>query len=205
MTVPTASGSRSSPARWRLPRGRGSGLPYLVFLQGGPGSGAPRPESAKAPSWLERALEEYRVVMLDQRGTGRSTPVDHRTLARRGDAAAQAAYLRHFRADAIVRDAEWVRRELVGSAPWTVLGQSYGGFCAVTYLSFAPEGLSRCSSRAGSRRSTGRRRTSTAPPSRACANADRRRRAVSRGRGAPGARSPTGSRASDVRSSRVTG
>jgi pimeloyl-ACP methyl ester carboxylesterase len=116
-------------------------LPYLVFLQGGPGSRAPRPESAQAPTWLERALEEYRVVMLDQRGTGRSTPVDQRTLARCGDAAAQAAYLRHFRADAIVQDAEWVRRELVGSAPWTVLGQSYGGFCAVTYLSFAPEGL----------------------------------------------------------------
>jgi pimeloyl-ACP methyl ester carboxylesterase len=116
-------------------------LPYLVFLQGGPGAGAPRPESAMVPTWLERALQEYRVVMLDQRGTGRSTPVDHRTLARRGNPVAQAAYLRHFRADAIVRDAEWLRRELVGTAPWTILGQSYGGFCAVTYLSLAPEGL----------------------------------------------------------------
>ena len=31
---------------------------------------------------------------------------------------------------------------LTGGAPWTVLGQSFGGFCAVTYLSPAPEGLS---------------------------------------------------------------
>jgi pimeloyl-ACP methyl ester carboxylesterase len=47
----------------------------------------------------------------------------------------------HFRADAIVRDAECIRRALVGDAPWSVLGQSYGGFCAVTYLSLYPEGL----------------------------------------------------------------
>ena len=26
------------------------------------------------PIWLERALKDYRVLMLDQRGTGRSTP-----------------------------------------------------------------------------------------------------------------------------------
>src|ERR1700728_2653745 len=28
-----------------------------------------------------------------------------------------------------------------GRAPWTVLGQSYGGFCTVTYLSYAPHGI----------------------------------------------------------------
>jgi pimeloyl-ACP methyl ester carboxylesterase len=52
----------------------------------------------------------------------------------------QAAYLAHFRADAIVRDAEWIRREL-GVERWSVLGQSFGGFCVTTYLSIAPEGL----------------------------------------------------------------
>ena len=45
-----------------------------------------------------------------------------------------------FRADAIVADAEFIRHEL-GSAPWSVLGQSFGGFCTVTYLSKAPEGM----------------------------------------------------------------
>jgi pimeloyl-ACP methyl ester carboxylesterase len=29
----------------------------------------------------------------------------------------------------------------LGDKPWSVLGQSYGGFCIATYLSFAPEGL----------------------------------------------------------------
>ena len=64
------------------------------------------------------------------------------TLARRGDARAQADYLMHFRADSIVRDAEIIRRQLVGERePWSVLGQSYGGFCAVHYLSAHPHGL----------------------------------------------------------------
>jgi hypothetical protein len=38
-------------------------------------------------------------------------------------------------------DAELIRRQLTGGAPWSVLGQSFGGFCTVTYLSFAPHGL----------------------------------------------------------------
>ncbi len=38
-------------------------------------------------------------------------------------------------------DAELIRRQLTGGEPWSVLGQSFGGFCAVTYLSRSPEGL----------------------------------------------------------------
>jgi pimeloyl-ACP methyl ester carboxylesterase len=112
--------------------------PLLVFLQGGPGFEAPRPTRHPSnPGWLDRALEDFRVLMLDQRGTGRSTPV--------GDLAGltpeqQADYLSHFRADEIVRDAEHIRREL-GVDRWSVLGQSFGGLCVTTYLSLAPEGL----------------------------------------------------------------
>ena len=29
----------------------------------------------RSPGWLDRALQDFRVLMLDQRGTGRSTPV----------------------------------------------------------------------------------------------------------------------------------
>jgi pimeloyl-ACP methyl ester carboxylesterase len=111
-------------------------LPWLLFLQGGPGGKAPRPGSGAA--WTSRALKDYRVLMLDQRGTGRSTLANRQTLSRVED---PAAYLRHFRADSIVQDAEAFRRELAGDRPWSVLGQSFGGFCAVTYLSLAPEGL----------------------------------------------------------------
>ena len=116
----------------------GADRPFLVYFQGGPGSEAPRPlRRPSAPAWLERALEEFRVLMLDQRGTGRSTPVG--ALPGRTPQE-QAEYLAHFRADSIVRDAEWIRREL-GVERWSVLGQSFGGFCVTTYLSIAPEGL----------------------------------------------------------------
>ena len=114
-------------------------LPWLVFLQGGPGFESPRPVGRE--SWLDRALSDYRVLLLDQRGTGRSSPATRQTLERRGSPKAQADYLAHFRADSIVLDAELIRRQLTGGAPWSVLGQSFGGFCAVTYLSFAPDGL----------------------------------------------------------------
>ncbi|MDT0433713.1 MULTISPECIES: alpha/beta fold hydrolase [Streptomyces] len=114
-------------------------LPWLVYLQGGPGFGADR--SVGRPAWLDRALDEYRVLLLDQRGTGRSTPANRQTLPLRGGPAAQAEYLTHFRGDAIVRDCETIRPLVTGGATWTVLGQSFGGFCTVSYLSLAPEGL----------------------------------------------------------------
>jgi len=109
-------------------------LPWLLFLGGGPGFAAPRPLGNEG--WLTRAVREYRVLLLDQRGTGRSTPVTRSVALERG-----AGYLTRFRADAIVADAEIIRRSLTGGEPWTVLGQSFGGFCTVSYLSFAPEGM----------------------------------------------------------------
>jgi pimeloyl-ACP methyl ester carboxylesterase len=116
----------------------GRDRPFLVFLQGGPGFEAPRPtRKPNGPSWLDRALRDFRVLMLDQRGTGRSTPVG----ALAGMTAQQQAdYLAHFRADSIVRDAELIRRQL-GVERWSVLGQSFGGMCVTTYLSLAAEGL----------------------------------------------------------------
>src|SRR6266568_2993315 len=114
-------------------------LPWLCFFQGGPGRPGPRPNGRD--SWLDRALRDYRVLLLDQRGTGRSTPANRLTLPRLGTPQAQAEYLTHFRADSIVADAELIRRRLTGGAPWSVLGQSFGGFCAVSYLSLAPQGL----------------------------------------------------------------
>ncbi|GGP33224.1 alpha/beta fold hydrolase [Streptomyces melanogenes] len=118
-------------------------LPWLLYLQGGPGGKSPRP-SAGSPGWLDQALKTHRVLLLDQRGTGRSTPVTGRTAANFPSPAAFADYLAHFRADAIVADAELIRRRLCGDEPWETLGQSYGGFLTLTYLSRAPEGLRAC-------------------------------------------------------------
>ena len=116
------------------PRKRDQELPWLLFLSGGPGARGPRPLNRSG--WLGRALADHRVLLLDIRGTGRSTPATRQSLPRRGDTAAQARYLTHFRADSIVRDAELLRTGLVGQdARWSLLGQSYGGFVALTYLS----------------------------------------------------------------------
>ncbi|XP_057979739.1 uncharacterized protein LOC131165736 [Malania oleifera] len=115
-------------------------LPYLLYLQGGPGFECPRP--TESSGWINKACEEYRVVLLDQRGTGLSTPLTVSSMLQMKSADELAEYLKHFRADNIVNDAEFIRVHLVPDAgPWTILGQSYGGFCALTYLSFAPQGL----------------------------------------------------------------
>jgi pimeloyl-ACP methyl ester carboxylesterase len=116
----------------------GRDRPFLVFLQGGPGNEAPRPTRLPtSPPWLDRALRDYRVLMVDQRGTGRSTPVG---VLPGLSAQEQADHLAHFRADAIVADCELLRGAL-GVDRWSVLGQSFGGFCALHYLSTAAGSL----------------------------------------------------------------
>lgn len=138
-------------AREIIPPG-GDSLPYLVFMQGGPGGEGPRPGDFR-DGFIGRMLKDYRVVLLDQRGTGRSHRLDKLTLSSLGNQSVTdegdhaptaqeiADYLMLFRQDQIVRDAEVVRRELAGDEPWTTLGQSFGGFINTCYLSIAPEGL----------------------------------------------------------------
>jgi len=91
--------------------------------------------------WIKRVLKEYKLVLLDQRGTGLSTPITAQTMRGLASPQAQAEYLKHFRTDNIVRDAEAIREQLIGDQPWSILGQSYGGFCSMRYLSAAPQGL----------------------------------------------------------------
>ena len=123
---------------------RHNNLPVLCFLQGGPGGKNPRPVNG-GPSWLAEALKTHRVIMIDQRGTGRSSAVDSTVMAQFDDGQAGADYLMHFRADSIVADCEHVRKNLLGETKkWETLGQSFGGFITLTYLSKAPEGLSAC-------------------------------------------------------------
>lgn len=122
-------------------RSGGEDLPFLVFLQGGPGSEAPRVlANPSTPSWLDDALTHHRVVMLDQRGTGKSTPVSDAILEMGTDAVVE--YLSHMRADSIVSDAEAIREHL-GAVTWSTLGQSFGGFTTLAYLSTNASSLDR--------------------------------------------------------------
>ena len=114
------------------------GLPYLIFFQGGPGYESPRPITNSG--WIKKASQKYRILLLDQRGTGLSTPISQESLSGMDDEGI-AKYLTFFRADNIVRDAERIRENLIKDSKWSVLGQSFGGFCATHYLSFYPNSL----------------------------------------------------------------
>ena len=110
---------------------RGEDLPVMVYLQGGPGFPAPRPTAATG--WLGELLKTHRVILLDQRGTGRSCRIDKTTPL-------IDAHLPLLRADSIVRDCEELRRGL-GVERWSIFGQSFGGFCITTYVSLFPDSL----------------------------------------------------------------
>ncbi len=121
------------------PTKRHEELPLVVYLQGGPGGKGPRPTSRSG--WLATMLESHRVILLDQRGTGRSSAIRGDWLSNLGTGTAQAQYLSHFRADSIIADAEHLRTTIFGGQRWATIGQSYGGFLTMTYLSQAPHAL----------------------------------------------------------------
>jgi pimeloyl-ACP methyl ester carboxylesterase len=111
--------------------------PYSI-RRGGPGFESPR--VSETGGWVKAATEnKFRVLLLDQRGTGLSTPLSPPALASLPTAVA-VSLLTHFRADAIVNDCEAIRSAL-GVTKWSLLGQSFGGFCSCTYLSFHQEAL----------------------------------------------------------------
>lgn len=117
-------------------------LPLLLFLQGGPGGKSPRPMPG-SPSWMAEALKTHRVILIDQRGTGRSSRIDTNLISKLS-AEEGCDYLLKFRADSIVADCEHLRKTVYGRRLFETLGQSYGGFITLTYLSKAPEGLAAC-------------------------------------------------------------
>lgn len=96
--------------------GRPDGLP-VVFLHGGPGAGC--------EPWHRRFFDpaRYRIVLFDQRGSGRSTP--HATL--QGNTT-----------QALVEDIEAIREEL-GIDRWLVFGGSWGSTLALVYAETCPQ------------------------------------------------------------------
>ncbi|PHH83633.1 hypothetical protein CDD82_6079 [Ophiocordyceps australis] len=118
--------------------------PYMVYLEGGPGFGNRLPQDH--PLTRTALARGYQLLFLDHRGVGLSTPVCSSLLLQMGDADAQVRYLRLMRQDNTVRDCEAVRRCLThgwppAKASWSIFGQSYGGFIALSYLSMHPQGL----------------------------------------------------------------
>ena len=119
----------------------------VIFFNGGPGG-----DSHSSYSVLDKTLSDKKlkdqvsVVYLDQRGNGCSTgfPVG---------SVSDISYLEkltHYGSIEIVNDAEVIRQKLMGTKPWTVFGQSYGGFLVHRYVSLFPESIVKAISHAGS-------------------------------------------------------
>ncbi|MDX2541231.1 prolyl aminopeptidase [Streptomyces sp. WI04-05B] len=96
-----------------------------VFLHGGPGSGA----SAFSRRYFDPAA--YRIVLLDQRGAGRSTP----------HASAYDTDMSVNTTDHILADLELLRRHL-GIERWLVWGVSWGSVLGLRYAQTHPEVVS---------------------------------------------------------------
>ena len=108
----------------------------LIYLQGGPGF-----ESVvdyEGIAWAKYLLKFYKLLLIGSRGTGNSTLIDVISGIKHQN---MGAYLQHFRADNIVKDCEAFRAYLIGRKKCYLLDQSYGGFTALTYLSFYPDAL----------------------------------------------------------------
>ena len=127
----------------------------LVFLTGGPGQPGV-PFMARVQTKLANALRGYRLVMLDQRGTGRGAlrcPALQRAAgasdlavpppAAVGDCAAKLGPKRRFFTTAdVVADLDMLRAAL-GADRWTLDGVSYGTFVAEHYALAHPEHVRR--------------------------------------------------------------
>ncbi len=96
--------------------GNPRGVPVL-FLHGGPGAGAsPTHRRFFDPS-------HYRIIIMDQRGAGRSTPLGE---------------VRRNSTELLVDDAERLRRHL-GVERWMLFGGSWGSTLALAYAQTHPE------------------------------------------------------------------
>ena len=121
-----------------ISRNKNNELPYLLYLQGGPGYESPRPITNL--EWIDYASKFYNILLLDQRGTGKSTQLNINNFSQYEQKEA-VRKISLYRADNIVRDAEEIRKSLIGNKKWSILGQSFGGFCSVHYLSYYQNSL----------------------------------------------------------------
>ena len=111
------------------------------------------------------ASPDYRVLLLDQRGTGRSTPVGRSIPGDTPEEQADVPDPLPRRLDRPRRGAD--PRASSGVERWSVLGQSFGGFSLDDLpLDRAARACARRSSPAACRRSAGRSTTSTPRPTR---------------------------------------
>ncbi len=92
------------------------GIP-VAFIHGGPGAGCSKHDRRFFDP------ERYRIILIDQRGAGRSTP---------------HAELTHNSTDKLIEDMEAIRQHL-GVAKWVLFGGSWGATLGLLYAQAYPE------------------------------------------------------------------
>ncbi|KAK4245951.1 hypothetical protein C7999DRAFT_42561 [Corynascus novoguineensis] len=109
-----------------------------VYLCGGPGDDNP---AFKNLALTRELLGRFGPVLyLDYRGTGRSSAIRKSTLVAKTPEQ-MAWYMTQFRQDSIVADLEAIRKSFNG-IKFVPVAQSFGGWIAMTYLSYLPKSLS---------------------------------------------------------------
>lgn len=130
------SGTIVVPEDWNKPQGRkihvffygqlDSGKTPVMFFNGGPGGDSHESFSLFVNEPLAR---DFSFIFMDQRGTGCSTPYPSEPTSE------TVQRLSHYGSTEIVKDAEAIRRKLLGqSGKWKIFGQSYGGLIVHRYI-----------------------------------------------------------------------
>lgn len=111
-TLPKENGHMVYYAEYGNPEG-----PAIIHFHGGPGDGSKLHHAERFD------LEKYRIILFDQRGCGKSTPLGE---------------VKHNTTQDILKDAERIRLAL-GVSKWFVAGSSWGATCAVLYAIEFPD------------------------------------------------------------------
>lgn len=144
-----AGGFIRAPEDWKNPKGKSITIFYyhntissnpkpILFLNGGPFASYQNRMDALNKQLLKYDNPEapHTFVMMDQRGTGCSTP----HLPENSDINLQQ--YKHYGSPAIVQDAEMIRKKLFGDLPWKIMSQSFGGYLTSRYIQYFPNSVS---------------------------------------------------------------
>lgn len=108
----------------------------ILFLNGGPGFSS-HGQQQLLNSATSKLLpnSQFDFIFMDQRGSGCSSPYPT------GVTLEVIQSLKSWMSDAIVSDAEILRKNLIGQQKWKIFGQSFGSYIAFRYIENFPNSL----------------------------------------------------------------
>lgn len=112
----------------------------IVMINGGPGmehDGFHQPDGKGGylKDWFYALRTNFDIYYFDQRGTGKSSPLNYDILSRKD--------MRQYGTANICRDLEELRKNVIKKEKIAVLGESYGGMVALNYAIMYPNRVSK--------------------------------------------------------------